>query len=379
MHDSQNETLVRIKKFWTTRMPVCPDCSFWTPDFNMGDVDHNGTWFCNTCWRAWENERKEKRLSSGKLLPEDRELWYTDILQPLKNFDFEDSLTIRLSLTDQFYHDSDWFTVDMSSLTVETYLSESSTSSFLTSLTEKSRIVEPCEASRYKTLGIRPIDEDEFAFDFSNCRIKIGDPGFPVCSLRDLSFISFPNDVISPNHIKFRALARESRKHRRHMQELEDKRQKEIADQKRRQQQELQAKQKELLQIAIKRAQNKKPVPMGTPPSIPSPPPKANVWSSSGATPVQPAPSPPQAAVSWSSRPMIPPPVPGWSVSAIPLMPPMAMLSPPVQDPWSSAAVWASSEPQAKRAKTPGTTETSNEVDDRQRMSRLGIPFRNQQ
>ena len=25
-------------------MPVCPECSFWTPDFNQGEVDHNGTY-----------------------------------------------------------------------------------------------------------------------------------------------------------------------------------------------------------------------------------------------------------------------------------------------------------------------------------------------
>ena len=25
-------------------MPVCPECSFWTPDFHQGEVDHNGTY-----------------------------------------------------------------------------------------------------------------------------------------------------------------------------------------------------------------------------------------------------------------------------------------------------------------------------------------------
>ena len=25
-------------------MPVCPECSFWTPDFHKGDVDHHGTY-----------------------------------------------------------------------------------------------------------------------------------------------------------------------------------------------------------------------------------------------------------------------------------------------------------------------------------------------
>lgn len=318
-------------------------------------------WFCNGCWQAWEDERREQRLNTGKLLPEDRELWYSNATKPINEFDLDDSLSIRLSLSEQFRLEADWLSVDMPSLTIETYLEESpSTSSFLTNLDEKPRQVTVGELARYSTLNWRVAMEDEFVFDFSNARFVIGSEGFPVTSLATDPNFYFPKHVVSDTFKEFRALAREARKYKQMMREIEEKKQQEIAEQKRKQQMELQAKQKELLQLAIKRAQNKKPTPTSTPPSVPSPPPKpSNVWSSFGAAAVKP--SPPQPIPTWSSRPMVPPPMaPAWSANMmpIPMVAPVTLLPPPpMHDPWSSAAAW-SVEPNAKRAKTPSPTET---------------------
>jgi hypothetical protein len=40
------ENLSTEKLFWVevNLMPVCPECSFWTPNFGEGEVDHNGTY-----------------------------------------------------------------------------------------------------------------------------------------------------------------------------------------------------------------------------------------------------------------------------------------------------------------------------------------------
>lgn len=303
------------------------------------------SWFCNGCWQAWEEERREKRLNTGKLLPEDRELWYSDIIQPLKVVDFDDNLSFKLSLFEQYRSTSEWFSVDIFSLTVETFLPDSpSSSSFVSSLDERPKQTAACEASWYKSLDWRQCLDDEFSFDFSNVSLVIGSPKFPILSLREMPAVLFSHRIVSPSFIRFRAVAREARAHRCKLRSIEDQRKREQEEVKRKQLAEIQQKQKDLVQLALKRAQT---VQSKKPPA-PSPPPKStNVWSSAAATAVA---RPPQTASpnTWSSRPMVPPAMPVWSAAG--LMP-LIIPQPGAVDPWSSANVWA--EPAAKRAKTP--------------------------
>ena len=338
-------------------------------------------WFCNGCWQSWEDERRERRLSTGKLLPEDRELWYSNTVRPIKLFDYEDPLSVRLALNDQFMADSEWLKVDMHSLTIETYIgdeppnsAEPSVSSFLSNVDEKPKQVAVGECSWYKSLNWRVGMDTEFLFDFSNTTITIGSPEYPLTSLRDSPYFHFPKHVLSDSFVKFREMARQARKHKLMIAEMEERKQAEREEQRRKQQIELQQKQKDLVQLAIKRAQNKKPAPAGTPPP---PPVKSNVWSSSAAVPVVLV-QHPAVGAQWSSRPMVPPPIPTWSAQqAPPVQLMMAPLLPPMHDPWSSAAAKAwSPEPETKRSRSQEKVVEESNGDKRQRMARLGVPFR---
>jgi hypothetical protein len=350
-------------------MPVCPECSFWTPNFTDGDVDHAGTyvslcalircyrWFCNGCWRAWEDERKEKRITTGKLLPEDREVSYADIRSPIEDNDYDNPLGFKLSLLERYESDADWFHADVNSLTIETRCrisQDPSSSSFLNSIEEKAKVVEPLKASWFKTLDWLPARDDEFSFDFTSAKLVIGSPGFQIKRLSQIPWVYFPQHIKTNMFRRFRLLAREARKHRKNLREVEERKEREREELRRKQQVEIQQKQKDLLQLAIKRAQNAqqtKKVVVAT--SSPQPPKVSNVWSSAKATAVQPPP-PTTASSSWSSaaaRPMMPPAVPvAWP--AMPSPTPIALQTHILNDPWS---VWSARpvEPQAKRPRQP--------------------------
>ena len=190
------------------------------------------------------------------------------------------------------------------------------------------------------------VADDEFSFDFSLTKVRIGSPNFPILRLSQIPWILFPQHIKSSMFKRFRATAREARQHRRKLREAEAKKEREREELRKKQQLEIQQKQKDLLQLAIKRAQQAsqtKKQSIATPPQAPKP---TNVWSSAGVPAMQPLPAVNSA---WSSaaavRPMVPPPVP----VAWPVMVPTV----PVADPWS---VWSSkppAEPQAKRPRQP--------------------------
>jgi hypothetical protein len=353
-------------------MPVCPECSFWTPNFHDGDVDHNGTyvalrfftliqlrWFCNGCWKAWEDERREKRMTTGKLLPEDREVTYALIRSPLGDEDYDNELGLKLTVHERYRSDSDWFEADQNSLTVKTFFSTLSSS--LTSAEDKPKVSQTCQASWYRSLDWEVSkDASEFCFDFSKAKVVIGSPHFPVKTLSELPYILFPQHIKSSMFKRFRALAREARRHRQKIHEIEEQKEREREELKRKQQAEIQQKQRDLVQLALKRAQNaaqtRKPPAVSSPPQAPKP---SNVWSSAVAQPV--STPPPQS--SWSSagaRPMMPPPVPvAWSM----VMPPtqLSLQTALFNDPWSTAQnVWSSSgQPQAKKPRQPSDSSTN--------------------
>ena len=340
----------------------------------------NLRWFCNGCWGAWEEERKEKRLTTGRLLPEDRELWYTDTTQPVKLYDFDDNLSFKLSLHDQYRLDHGWFKVDIYSFTVETCLGDSSSSDscFLAYLDEKPKQTVLGEASWFKSLDCVRTCDDEFSFDFSGTSMTAELP--LISSLAQLPFIHFPLHMTSELFRDFQKLAREARAFKRALKELEDKRQLEKEELRRKQQLELQQKQKDLVQLAMKRAQNAQVKKITSP--QPSQALKNNVWSSINASPILPLPQP---ASQWSSRPIVPPAMSSWSSNLIPSsgssVPTLSLQAAVMQaDPWSSANI--RTEPQPKRIKTPssgGVAESDEPSDDqRQRMARLGVPFRNE-
>lgn len=272
-----------------------------------------------------------------------------DLKSPLLDEDYDNPLGFKLSLYERYEATFDWFEIDVNMLTISTHLrqdSEGSSASFLKSVDEKAKVYEACKGSWYRSLDWTVTADDEFRFDFSSAKVRIGSPDFPILRLSQIPYVLFPQHIKSSMFKRFRAVAREARAHRRMLRELEAKKEREREELRKKQQMEIQQKQKELLQLAIKRAQNasqtKKATPVvSTPPQPPKP---ANVWSSAGVPAMQPLPSSSQSA--WSSaaaRPMMPPPVPvTWPV----LVPAV-----PVADPW---AVWSSkpaAEPQPKRPK----------------------------
>lgn len=389
-------------------MPVCPECSFWTPEFVLGDVDHNGTyvafhyldllfrWYCNGCWQAWEDERREKRLTSGKLLPEDRSLWYTSTTRPVELLDY-DRDEPHVQFNQQYQYDRDWFKVNTYSLVIEGVCVDSNSSStpnenlWITSESDDLlRVTVPCKATQYRSLKPRINNDEEFVFDFNFSYLRISNESKPDTirpkSLADISAtVPFPNRILGDMYLRFRDVAREARRF--HFLQEEEALKKEIEQQqlRKKQQVEIQQKQKDLVQLALKRAaQNKKPAIVSTPPSNPVPSPPNTAWT--GPQPVIPQMMVmvPPVADPWSAnnlRPMIPPPM-QWA----PMMqhPMHHFIQQPV-DPWSSAAAasatpvrnpWASTDTlEAKRAKVEERSEPADKTD-KQRMARLGVPFK---
>lgn len=284
--------------------------------------------------------------------------------------------------------DLSWFKVDIYLLTVETRLGGSTNKDpcLLDSLDEKPKQTCFGEASWFKSLDCVSVQDDEFSFDFSNTILTAGSIGLPILTLKDIPFVHFPKHTVSRLFVEFRRLARESRAYKHTLQQLEEKRLLEREEQKRKQQQELQQKQKDLVQLALKRAQNAQVKKVMSPPP-PQPPVKNNLWSSTLASPVVPA---PQGTPQWSSRPVVPPAMNQWSSApAGGLMIPTGSMSVPTlslqaavmqADPWSSANI-RTEPPQPKRVKLPNAQTESEEPSDdqRQRMARLGVPFRTDQ
>jgi hypothetical protein len=294
-------------------------------------------------------------------LPEDRVVWYSNTTSAMSLADIDTDESARMSLLGQFCGDSSWFKVDTSALAVETVCDDSSApgDSFEVSLFGQS--------THFKSLDYQPYSSSEFVFDFSVSEIDLGVT--PTCSLKSIPFLYFPGRLVSDSFDRFRQRAREVR--RRTIIENEERiiREKEQFELKRKQMIEIKQKQNDLLQLALKRAQNKKPLTVSAPPTPPM-----NVWSSAAA---RPSPAPimmPEPANPWSSRPMISPAVPAaWTMP----VPPSAFRPLPVADPWSTAAAQAWTPPPADPppAKKPKTEENVDEVQ-RKRMARFGIPFK---
>ena len=246
----------------------------------------------------------------------------------------------------------------MNLLTIST--SFGSCPSYLNSGEDKPKVVQSGQAAWYRSLDWSCSSDDEFRFDFSRAKIVIGCSDFPIKTLAELPYVLFPQHIRSSMFQRFRALARASRKHREMIREIELRKERERDELKRKQQAEIQQKQRDLVQLALKRAQNSSQI-RRVVSVVPSPPPQkpTNVWSSAAIPAV--VQQPPQN--SWSSssaRPMLPPPVPvAWSV----VMPPPTQLSLQaalVHDPWSSAQnVWSSaSQPLSKKPRQP--SDSSN-------------------
>jgi hypothetical protein len=58
-------------------MPRCPDCASWSVDFDEGRYDADSIWYCLSCWKKFDDEERTERLKLGILLPEDRKIWYS--------------------------------------------------------------------------------------------------------------------------------------------------------------------------------------------------------------------------------------------------------------------------------------------------------------
>ena len=289
----------------------------------------------------------------------------------MKLYDFDDNLSFKLSLHDQYRQDQAWFKVDIYLLTVETCLASSSSDTcFLTSLDEKPKQTSVGEASWFKSLDCVVAGDDEFSFDFCDAHISAGGGDFPIRSLVELPFIYFPLHMVSRLFTRFRQLAREARAYKRSLKELEEQRQLERDELRRKQQQELQQKQKDLVQLALKRAQNAQSKKIVSPPPSAPVSMKKNVWSSSLASPVVPLAQP--LSSQWSSRPIVPPAMTPWSSGTVPTISIQAAVM--QADPWSTANLWTGP-PHPKRVRTPAESDPQPD-DQRQRMSRLGVPFR---
>jgi hypothetical protein len=276
--------------------------------------------------------------------------------------DYDNALGFKLTLHERYEVDRDWFKVDIHSLTIETRIctDSSCSSTLLTSLDEKPKQTSNGQATWYKSLDWKIGQDDEFSFDFSNCKVVIGSPGFPISTLANKAWVLFPQHIKSSSFRRFRALAREARRHQALVKQIERRREQEREELKRKQLLEIQQKQKDLVQLALKRAQNAQ---LTKKTSSPAPVNKPSMWSSSGTS------SAPPIASAWSSataRPLVPPPMPvAWTVLPPPIAPmmhpaaPLSLQATLMQDPWSTPNVWAD-QPQAKRARPPPEPDNKN-------------------
>ena len=212
-------------------MPVCPDCSLWTPDFTHGEADPWGTWYCNDCWERFEETERQQRVKSGRLLPEDRDLWYSDSVKPSKLWEHDQHI---------FNPSEEWLEVDTYSLVLEVIISAS----------------ESVNTARICL-------EDDFILAGFGGKVEVGSSSsericVPACSLTSLSFIWTPQSMVNPSvssKKKEYALVRKEKRLRRL---AEFRASEERETQKKRQQVQVEAKKKELLELAVKRANKKK-------------------------------------------------------------------------------------------------------------------------
>ena len=375
------------------------------------------SWYCNGCWKAWQEERREQRLTTGNLLPEDRNLWYSSTTRPVELLDY-DRDEPHVLLNHQYQYDRDWFKVDTYSLVLEgVYTDDPSEPSGTSSIWIRSddegslRHSEACSATRYRSLKGIVRSTEEFKFDFSKSFVRLSKgPG----GTRPKRLSQLPNTVPFPGRIsgdmfgRLRQVAREARRVK--FLAEEEAIQKEIEQQqiRKKQQIEIQQKQKDLVQLALKRAaQNKKVTVTSTPPNHPQgviggpPPPNLFIAPQSPQPMIPPSPMVihPMMVVQqnpWAARPMMPPPMPMQWAAAAPMMP--HFVAQPL-DPWSSAAAasaavpttvrnpWASTSSEAQQPEQPKRQKINDDqltvppseesgAADKQRMARFGVPFK---
>jgi len=223
-------------------MPVCPDCSVWTFDFTLGATDPWGTWFCNDCWDRFDETEKQDRLKSGNLLPEDRILWYSDSVKPTKLYEADKDINYHVSNHSNQKADDAWLSVDNYSLIVEFHHDSDSN--------------RRSDEGLVKSMPWRHTMPDEVFFSFDGGYITIGE-SVPTCSIADLPEVWSQQLLISDRAERHREKAKLTRKARLQQTAFEQKQNEEKEEQKRKQQVQVEAKKKELVELAVKRAQQK--------------------------------------------------------------------------------------------------------------------------
>ena len=235
-------------------MPRCPDCKKPFADFDQGEFDPYGVWFCAPCWDKFEHIEKEERLKSGKLLPEDRVLWYSNSVKPTKLFEADRDVHDFLGNHANQREDASWLEVDNYSLVLEFY---AETDDRATRRSDEQNSQPLGSTSYVKSLPWRHAVHDDVFFSLDGGYISIGE-SLPTCSLSDLPEIWSMQLIVSDRAQLNREKARLLRKARSQESALALKHHEEKEEQRRKQQVQVEAKKKELLELAVKRAQQKK-------------------------------------------------------------------------------------------------------------------------
>ena len=191
-------------------MPVCPDCSVWWQEFSDGHYDQDATWYCKMCWNRYDNEEKAERQKSGLLLAEDRVIWYSPgSVYPVQ--------THRSSPSHEAWS-------DLGDLIIELEENQGS-------------------------LSWKILPNDDFIFAGGTSALIIGS-NVQLTSLSQLPFIHGIHKIKDDRINQLKRLSKVARQERRLLRNLETK-------QKLKQQAEIDLKKRELLEIAMKRAEKK--------------------------------------------------------------------------------------------------------------------------
>ena len=236
------------------------------------------SWYCNECWDRFEETERLNRIRTGQLLPEDRVLWYSSSVKPAKLFDQDQHI---------FTSSDDWLEVDTYGLVIEFHHDDCESED--PRIWKKGDDFVPQmhavgESAIIKTLPWRVVVEGDVILAGTGGKIIMTDPQatranhpgtppstssheHPVSVLTDfhrilistsppLNWAPFLDPVCEIKRAKFLLVLAEKKLKK----EIEAKEHEAREEQKRKQQVEVAAKKKELLELAVKRAQGKKPL-----------------------------------------------------------------------------------------------------------------------
>ncbi len=244
-------------------MPACPECGFWSNELRRFSPSVDGVYYCIDCWGVWDSDLSRRRVAEKSVI-EDRVPWYS-IHNSLPAPTFCEDLQELQSYQSYFSDSFPWLEIDVDSLTWNASYCNCKRSSHercrhssgrcLTGPIEVTSLVRDEEATVYPSLKLSPMVHDEFEVNIHNSLLDIGEIEHNFAqsyerrrpNLLDITLMGRRIGFHVGLHLRRGAECRKQRESAAQRQSAKEELKKQS-----------QAKQKEAIQLAIKKAQIKK-------------------------------------------------------------------------------------------------------------------------